>query len=163
MADNDQDAGDRSDGDNQKSDKMFTLKKWNAVAMWSWDVECDTCAICRVQVMGESCLSINARRLLCSVNLVFFSLQSHTLTNVYHSIHQSRLSLRAIPANSCLPSRLSVSRVISRSFKCVRHGAKAVTRLSRGSLYVSSNDTPAKDTKYAKNATVCSLSYSLFD
>ncbi|XP_008477047.1 RING-box protein HRT1-like [Diaphorina citri] len=34
-----------------KSEKMFTLKKWNAVAMWSWDVECDTCAICRVQVM----------------------------------------------------------------------------------------------------------------
>ena len=31
---------------------LFTLKKWNAVAMWSWDVECDTCAICRVQVMG---------------------------------------------------------------------------------------------------------------
>lgn len=36
-----------------KSEKMFTLKKWNAVAMWSWDVECDTCAICRVQVMGK--------------------------------------------------------------------------------------------------------------
>ena len=33
-----------------KQEKMFTLKKWNAVAMWSWDVECDTCAICRVQV-----------------------------------------------------------------------------------------------------------------
>jgi hypothetical protein len=32
------------------SGRMFTLKKWNAVAMWSWDVECDTCAICRVQV-----------------------------------------------------------------------------------------------------------------
>ena len=30
----------------------FSLKKWNAVAMWSWDVDCDTCAICRVQVMG---------------------------------------------------------------------------------------------------------------
>ena len=36
----------------KKADKMFTLKKWNLVAMWSWDVECDTCAICRVQVMG---------------------------------------------------------------------------------------------------------------
>ena len=36
-------------------DRMFTLKKWNAVAMWSWDVECDTCAICRVQVM-DACL-----------------------------------------------------------------------------------------------------------
>ena len=35
-------------------EKMFTLKKWNAVAMWSWDVECDTCAICRVQVMGTA-------------------------------------------------------------------------------------------------------------
>lgn len=35
------------------SGQLFTLKKWNAVAMWSWDVECDTCAICRVQVMGE--------------------------------------------------------------------------------------------------------------
>lgn len=37
----------------KKADKMFTLKKWNLVAMWSWDVECDTCAICRVQVMGK--------------------------------------------------------------------------------------------------------------
>ena len=37
---------------------MFTLKKWNAVAMWQWDVECDTCAICRVQVMGEFILCV---------------------------------------------------------------------------------------------------------
>ncbi|XP_048588298.1 RING-box protein 2 isoform X2 [Nematostella vectensis] len=35
----------------KESQKMFSLKKWNAIAMWSWDVECDTCAICRVQVM----------------------------------------------------------------------------------------------------------------
>jgi len=40
--------------DANKNERMFTLKKWNAVAMWSWDVECDTCAICRVQVMGKS-------------------------------------------------------------------------------------------------------------
>ena len=36
-----------------QSGPPFTLKKWNAVAMWQWDVECDTCAICRVQVMGK--------------------------------------------------------------------------------------------------------------
>lgn len=41
------------DSEGPKPEKMFTLKKWNAVAMWSWDVECDICAICRVQVMGE--------------------------------------------------------------------------------------------------------------
>ena len=39
--------------------KLFNLKKWNAVAMWSWDVECDTCAICRVQVM-DACLRCQA-------------------------------------------------------------------------------------------------------
>lgn len=43
----------RAESENPKVEKMFTLKKWNAVAMWSWDVECDTCAICRVQVMGK--------------------------------------------------------------------------------------------------------------
>ena len=42
----------KADGD-KGGEKMFTLKKWNAVAMWSWDVECDTCAICRVQVILE--------------------------------------------------------------------------------------------------------------
>jgi RING-box protein 2 len=52
MAD-ESDVLDRGDVESHKSDKMFSLKKWNAVAMWSWDVECDTCAICRVQVMGK--------------------------------------------------------------------------------------------------------------
>ncbi|KAK3925732.1 RING-box protein 2 [Frankliniella fusca] len=50
MADEDN-SSDRVDNETPKPEKMFTLKKWNAVAMWSWDVECDTCAICRVQVM----------------------------------------------------------------------------------------------------------------
>ncbi|XP_061775062.1 RING-box protein 2 isoform X2 [Nerophis ophidion] len=40
-----------SSGSKSSGDKMFSLKKWNAVAMWSWDVECDTCAICRVQTL----------------------------------------------------------------------------------------------------------------
>lgn len=40
----------------------FSLKKWNAVAMWQWDVECDTCAICRVQVMGKQGTSLMPRR-----------------------------------------------------------------------------------------------------
>ncbi|XP_039616178.1 RING-box protein 2 isoform X1 [Polypterus senegalus] len=46
-------------GSKSAGDKMFSLKKWNAVAMWSWDVECDTCAICRVQVM-DACLRCQA-------------------------------------------------------------------------------------------------------
>jgi RING-box protein 1 len=27
--------------------KRFEVKKWNAVAMWSWAICTDTCAICR--------------------------------------------------------------------------------------------------------------------
>lgn len=46
-------------GPGQNSDrsgsKVFSLKKWNLVGIWSWDVECDTCAICRVHVM-DACL-----------------------------------------------------------------------------------------------------------
>ncbi|KAI3432855.1 hypothetical protein D9Q98_010438 [Chlorella vulgaris] len=30
-----------------KSGKKFEIKKWNAVAMWSWAICTDTCAICR--------------------------------------------------------------------------------------------------------------------
>ena len=29
------------------SGPRFELKKWSAVAMWSWDICADTCAICR--------------------------------------------------------------------------------------------------------------------
>lgn len=35
--------------------KLFTIKRWNPVALWTWDVECDTCAICRVNLMGKFC------------------------------------------------------------------------------------------------------------
>ncbi len=34
-------------------DTCFSLKRWNLVAMWSWDVECEVCAICRTPIMGD--------------------------------------------------------------------------------------------------------------
>lgn len=43
----------QSKSSTKPENKLFTLKKWNAVAMWAWDVECDTCAICRVHLMGK--------------------------------------------------------------------------------------------------------------
>uniref|UniRef100_A0A8I3S0P7 Zinc finger RING-H2-type domain-containing protein n=1 Tax=Canis lupus familiaris TaxID=9615 RepID=A0A8I3S0P7_CANLF len=45
-----------SPGGNQ----MFCLKKWNAVAMWSWDMECNRCTISWVQVM-DACLRCQAK------------------------------------------------------------------------------------------------------
>jgi hypothetical protein len=34
-------------GGGGKDGKRFEIKKWNAVAMWSWAICTDTCAICR--------------------------------------------------------------------------------------------------------------------
>ena len=31
--------------------KRFEVKKWNAVALWSWDIIVDNCAICRNHIM----------------------------------------------------------------------------------------------------------------
>lgn len=58
-------SGDQNDDkdlvEDKPNEKMFTLKKWNSVAMWSWDVECEICAICRVQVM-DACLRCQAEQ-----------------------------------------------------------------------------------------------------
>ncbi|KAM3470507.1 hypothetical protein MY5147_006368 [Beauveria neobassiana] len=31
--------------------KKFEVKKWNAVALWAWDIVVDNCAICRNHIM----------------------------------------------------------------------------------------------------------------
>ncbi|XP_025064734.1 E3 ubiquitin-protein ligase RBX1 isoform X2 [Alligator sinensis] len=35
--------------------KRFEVKKWNAVALWAWDIVVDNCAICRNHIMDLSC------------------------------------------------------------------------------------------------------------
>lgn len=35
--------------------KKFEIKKWTAVAFWSWDIAVDNCAICRNHIM-EPCI-----------------------------------------------------------------------------------------------------------
>ena len=41
--------------------KRFEIKKWNAVAMWSWSICTDTCAICRNNLYEPS-IEYQARR-----------------------------------------------------------------------------------------------------
>mmetsp|Transcript_10661 Transcript_10661/g.16876 ORF Transcript_10661/g.16876 Transcript_10661/m.16876 type:complete len:115 (-) Transcript_10661:280-624(-) len=53
------DPKDRKEG--TKKDKRIELKKWNAVAMWSWDIEVNTCAICRNLLM-ELCIECQANQ-----------------------------------------------------------------------------------------------------
>ena len=41
--------------------KRFEIKKWNAVALWSWDLHVDTCAICRNHIM-DLCIECQANQ-----------------------------------------------------------------------------------------------------
>ena len=38
--------------------KRFEVKKWNAVALWAWDIVVDNCAICRNHIM-DLCMGNN--------------------------------------------------------------------------------------------------------
>ncbi|XP_064539734.1 RING-box protein 1-like [Drosophila montana] len=40
---------------NQEERKRFEIMNWNANALWSWDVQIDTCAICR-NLIKDPCI-----------------------------------------------------------------------------------------------------------
>lgn len=101
---NQQQASSSSSNSNSNSNplnnqRLFTLKKWNAVAMWSWDVECDTCAICRVQVM-DACLRCQAES---KVDARTTSAKDCVVVwgECNHSFHQCCMSLWIKQNNRC--------------------------------------------------------------
>ncbi|KAI8123449.1 RING-box protein 1A [Lucilia cuprina] len=49
---------------NKHKGKRFIIKKWQAQALWSWDLAVDNCAICRNQIM-DLCIECQANP-LCS-------------------------------------------------------------------------------------------------
>ncbi|KAG5547038.1 hypothetical protein RHGRI_012913 [Rhododendron griersonianum] len=44
-----------------KKAKRFEIKKWNAVALWAWDIVVDNCAICRNHIM-DLCIECQANQ-----------------------------------------------------------------------------------------------------
>nr|ACO11162.1 RING-box protein 2 [Caligus rogercresseyi] len=89
-------------GGGSSSSKLFTLKRWNAVAMWSWDVECDTCAICRVQVM-DACLRCQSENNSTSSSAGSGGRQDCVVVwgECNHSFHQCCMSLWIKQNNRC--------------------------------------------------------------
>ena len=47
--------------------KRFEVKKWNAVALWAWDIVVDNCAICRNHIM-DLCIECQANQATSSVS-----------------------------------------------------------------------------------------------
>ncbi|TRY54920.1 hypothetical protein DNTS_020694, partial [Danionella cerebrum] len=52
---------DTPSGANSGSKKRFEVKKWNAVALWAWDIVVDNCAICRNHIM-DLCIECQANQ-----------------------------------------------------------------------------------------------------
>jgi RING-box protein 1 len=45
----------------EEAKKKFEVKKWNAVALWAWDIVVDNCAICRNHIM-DLCIECQANQ-----------------------------------------------------------------------------------------------------
>ncbi|KAG7122607.1 RING-box protein 1 [Verticillium nonalfalfae] len=50
-----------SEGKATDGKKRFEVKKWNAVALWAWDIVVDNCAICRNHIM-DLCIECQANQ-----------------------------------------------------------------------------------------------------
>jgi len=51
-----------ADGESKNDGKKrFEVKKWNAVALWAWDIVVDNCAICRNHIM-DLCIECQANQ-----------------------------------------------------------------------------------------------------
>lgn len=47
--------------DSKAQKPRFEIKKWSTVAFWSWDIEIETCAICRNHIM-DICIDCQANQ-----------------------------------------------------------------------------------------------------
>jgi len=53
--------GAKGSAENGDGKKRFEVKKWNAVALWAWDIVVDNCAICRNHIM-DLCIECQANQ-----------------------------------------------------------------------------------------------------
>eukprot|EP01122_Echinamoeba_exundans_P007674 TRINITY_DN240_c0_g1_i2.p3 TRINITY_DN240_c0_g1~~TRINITY_DN240_c0_g1_i2.p3 ORF type:complete len:120 (-),score=22.94 TRINITY_DN240_c0_g1_i2:345-659(-) len=81
-----------------KSGKKLEVKKWNAVALWAWDIVVDNCAICRNHIMD-----------LCAYLSTIASLHRHGFRMRLHFFPAQRSSQPSHTHSFCGPHWPSMS------------------------------------------------------
>ncbi|EWY91680.1 RING-box protein 1 [Fusarium oxysporum f. sp. raphani 54005] len=106
--------GEGSGSKSVEGKKKFEVKKWNAVALWAWDIVVDNCAICRNHIM-DLCIECQANQAsatseectvawgICNVRLQrALSFRVIRLTETQHAFHFHCIS-RWLKARSVCP------------------------------------------------------------
>ncbi|KAH1067556.1 hypothetical protein J1N35_032543 [Gossypium stocksii] len=57
-----QTSGSTAPSSSTEEPKHFDMKKWSSVALWSWDIVVDNCAVCRNHIM-DLCIECQANQI----------------------------------------------------------------------------------------------------